>query len=347
MIIVEALMLTCLAALLATTSYCDCKRGIIPNKYLMGFGLTAVLLDAFYYATWAGSFFGLFVFNLVVTSIVGVLFYAYSLWAAGDCKLLIVVGISIPGRFYSFWGTGWGVSFYLVAFVFTLAFAFVVIETVVLGIKDKRLFEFSFGHVDWIKAFLTYLFMVGVLSFVREAVLLIAQGLIEKVPFVFVAFCFLLVLTMIRLQEKMSTKMLAMIGAVTWLALIGFTIAGLSQLHFSGSVISWVMVLLVMVLRVIADKYNYRVIPSKNVQEGQILSASTVMGFSLSRIQGLPTGMSEDLRSRITAEEAKSVQRWAASANGKPYIVIVRKIPFAVFISLGAILFISFEMVMA
>ena len=347
MIIIEALLITCLFALLATTSYCDCKRSTIPNKYLLCCGLAATLLDAVYYIMWAGSTFGLFVVNLLVLSIVGIIFYAYNLWAAGDCKLIFVVGATIPGRFYTFWGTGWGVSFYLIAFVFTLAFLYVVIESVVLGIKDKKLFQISFGHVDWIKALISYVFMVGVLSIIREIALLIVPELTEKAPFVFVAFCFILVLTMIRLQERMSAKTIAIICVVSWIALICFMIAGITQFHFSGNLISWVIVLLVMVLRLLADKYNYKVIPTKDVREGQILSASTVMSFAPSRVQGLPTGTSEDLRSRLTPDEADSVRRWASSSKGNQYIVIVRKIPFAVFISLGTVLFIIFEMVMA
>lgn len=47
--------------------------------------------------------------------------------------------------------------------------------------------------------------------------------------------------------------------------------------------------------------------------------------------QGLPTGMTEDLRSRITAEEAESIHRWKNSSLGKPFVVIVRKIPFTSF----------------
>ena len=347
MIVIEALLITCMVSLLAITSYCDCKRSTIPNKYLLCCGLAAALLDAVYYIMWAGSIFGLFVVNLLVLSIVGIIFYAYNLWAAGDCKLLFVVGITIPGRFYTFWRAGWGVSFYLIAFVFTLAFLYVVIESVVLGIKDKRLFQISFGHVDWIKALMSYVFMVGVLSIIREITLLIIPELTDRAPFVFVAFCFILVLTMIRLQEKLSAKTIAMICVVSWIALIGFMIAGITRFHFSGNLISWIIVLLVMVLRLLADKYNYKVILARDVHEGQILSASTVLSFAPSRVQGLPTGTSEDLRSRLTSEEADSVRRWASSSKGNQYIVIVRKIPFAVFISFGTILFIVFELVMA
>ena len=43
--------------------------------------------------------------------------------------------------------------------------------------------------------------------------------------------------------------------------------------------------------------------------------------------------------SYITEEEAESIRRWETSRYGQPEIVIVRKIPFAVFISIGAVLY--------
>ena len=56
--------------------------------------------------------------------------------------------------------------------------------------------------------------------------------------------------------------------------------------------------------------------------------------------------MTEDLRSRITSEEAESIHRWEKSAGGKPYVVIVRKIPFAIFIGIGTLAFLIIEVIM-
>ena len=99
-------------------------------------------------------------------------------------------------------------------------------------------------------------------------------------------------------------------------------------------------------VRLISEKYNYKTIPTSEVRKGNILSAATVMSFKPSRVQGLPTGMTEDLRSRITAEEAESIHRWKNSSLGKPFVVIVRKIPFATFISIGTIIFLLIEVIM-
>ena len=53
--------------------------------------------------------------------------------------------------------------------------------------------------------------------------------------------------------------------------------------------------------------------------------------------KGLPTTTDETTKSRITQEEADSIKRWEKSKYGKEQIMVVRYIPFAVFILIGMI----------
>ena len=81
--------------------------------------------------------------------------------------------------------------------------------------------------------------------------------------------------------------------------------------------------------------YNYKTIPTEDVTEGMVLSGTDTLFMQQSRVKGLPALSDETLRSRITAEEADSVKRWGKSKYGKSEISIVRKIPFAAFLSIG------------
>ena len=80
----------------------------------------------------------------------------------------------------------------------------------------------------------------------------------------------------------------------------------------------------------------YGTVLIKNLKPGMILSAFSSAMMQGSRVRGLPCVSSEDLRNRLTAEEVESIQRWAASRKINE-LVIVKKIPFAFFISLGFI----------
>ena len=71
-----------------------------------------------------------------------------------------------------------------------------------------------------------------------------------------------------------------------------------------------------------------------------VLSYTTVFKFTQSRVKGLPQTTSENMGSRITQEEADSIIRWADSKYGQETIVILRKIPFAIFITAGYLIYI-------
>lgn len=346
MIIVEALLLTCLLTVAALSSYTDYKRNLIPNKRLVQCTVPALVLDVIYYGFFAQDLFVLFFINFVVLSVVGIVFYSYSLWAAGDCKLLITIGLCFPGRFYSFWGSGIGASFYIVAFTFSMAFLYVVGESIVLGIKHRQLFKISFEGFDIKETILSYFSMVGALTLIGILLARAMPSLFGNSTALSVAVNFLLVLTLIRIRSRFSQRMLLIATLLMWAVLGLLSYFEYANLRFSGNILSWVIVFLVMALRMLSGKYNYKMIPTSEVQKGYILAAASVIAFKGSRVQGLPTGTTEDLRSRLTEEAAESVRRWESSSRGKPYVYIVRKIPFAIFISIGTLLFLAFEVAM-
>ena len=93
-------------------------------------------------------------------------------------------------------------------------------------------------------------------------------------------------------------------------------------------------------MRMISSEYNYKQIKTSEIKEGMVLSYATVASFSNSRVKGLPQITTEDIQSRISEAEAESIRRWECSKSGLQTITIVRKLPFACFISIGFILFI-------
>ena len=112
---------------------------------------------------------------------------------------------------------------------------------------------------------------------------------------------------------------------IIWSILQGSYTVNLDILH------NYVIVLLAIFLRYLVSGYNYEEIQTSEVKKGMVLSYATVVGFMPSRVKGLPQTTSEDMSSRITEEEAEAVRRWEKSKYGKNSIIIVRKIPFAIF----------------
>lgn len=346
MIILEAVLLTLLLVVLIYSGYTDCTNSQISNRMVLLAGSIAFAIDVLYYAIFAGEYLKLFAINLVMIAVVGFVFYAYHLWAAGDCKLILVVGLCIPGRFYSFWDIGTAPAFVIFILVFSLAFLYVIMESFVIGLKNKDLFNLSFRNIDYISVLLSYFSMVSVIMLINWGIWkLFAKALDDNLIFS-MAVSFLVVLTLSQIRNHLGKRELLYIALAGWSMIGVLVLVGQYTVNLTTDYKSWLIVFILMFLRMVAEKYNYQTIPTQSLKCGQILSAGTVLSFMPSRVQGLPTGTTEDLRSRLTQDEVDSVKRWEASKYGKPFIVIVRKIPFAVFIGIGTIVFIFLEVAM-
>ena len=160
---------------------------------------------------------------------------------------------------------------------------------------------------------------------------------------VFITACdFLAVLSLMRLKAKMDKKLVVASSVLIWSAITIVYGADFSNvIKGKISLNSWIIVLFVMLMRMISEKYNYRQIAIDELEPRMIPSACTVMQFQQSKVQNLPTCMTEDLRARLTVEQVDAIKRWKNSKNGKESIVIVKKIPFAIYISIGTILFLT------
>ena len=106
MIWMEGLMVTLVVYTAAAASWSDCRRAIIPNALIGRSIAVALVLNGLYYGIWAHEYIPLFVTNLAGMSAIAFFFYAYHLWAAGDSKMLFVIGLGIPARLFSFWKLG-------------------------------------------------------------------------------------------------------------------------------------------------------------------------------------------------------------------------------------------------
>ena len=79
----------------------------------------------------------------------------------------------------------------------------------------------------------------------------------------------------------------------------------------------------------------YEQIQTSRIKKGMILSSVSSILMQNSKIAGLPGISTEDLRNRLTEDEAESVRRWGKSTKGTKEISIVKKIPFAIFLAMG------------
>jgi hypothetical protein len=104
---------------------------------------------------------------------------------------------------------------------------------------------------------------------------------------------------------------------------------------------NYVLVIAFIIIRALVSKYNYKVIKTEDIEEGMVLSKVDTMFMHQYNIKGMPEISDETLRSRITAEEAQLIRRWGKSKHGKTEITIVRKVPFASFMSISLMIYLA------
>lgn len=340
MIFLEAFQLAVLTALFLNAALSDLRSGIVSNKSIL-FALGAGALSALpYYAFFASDCLAAYAVNLVIGIGVSLLLHAMGIWGAGDSKLLSVTVLLFPARLYCINSQSLASCFLLIAIVFIIAFIYVVADTLIVGIKQKDLFKLPKRNFDlkgYLKGFLFFFLMLalfnGVLFALLPDALLIDRTLLAAIHFV-------VILIGARLEEKANWYIVSAMAAVYAVMLLCRII------RFDLSGIDWriyIAVILLVVFRTFAGKYNYKTIPVSELKPGMILSMGSILLFAGSRVKGLPSFSTEDLKSRLSAGEVDSIGRWSKTANGQETIVIVRKIPFAVFIGAGTLLFTIWE----
>lgn len=340
MIIIEALILTVLLMVLIFCSYTDCRDSLIRNSALLKAGLIIGTLDIAYYIIYGTQYLVIFLFNTGLLAIISLMLYALKIWAGGDSKLLLLISIAIPGRLYTLNGSDNMSGILIIVFSFLSAFFIIVIHSVIIGIQSGDLFKIRMNRkIDIVRILVSYVMVVGIMQ-VFDGVMWLAFPFIMKENWMLVQtfYCMVLLMT-IYIRSSISMRHIYYTTIISWLSLIIMVASGeyVLQYKVSLSILIWAYTLLC--IRGMIEKYNYQVIPTSKVKKGDILSASTVMEFRRSRVRGLPYCMTEDLEARLTEEEADSVHRWEKSKYGNNTVIIVRKIPFAVFLTIGTLLF--------
>lgn len=334
MIINEAVLITLLVCMGIYVTITDFKQGIIQNKILLITATIGLLANVVYYALYGRPFLTAFLLNLGVMMAISIAFYALHIWAAGDSKLLMLTIFLIPARIY-YQGNDVTATVVIMIIIFSIAYLYIICESIYLGIKEKNLLQINRLKMDiksMVKQYIKCTCLVSLFGFVvRFSMPEFYNKNIELMMILN------MIIILISYNFKFFDKAVPLV-CLSIVTAISYIVTSSGEFYVDFKI--YILVLVVFVLRLFAEKYNYQTIPTNKVEKGMVLAYSTVVYFIPSTIKGLPKAKNtEDIRSRITEEEAESIKRWETSKYGQHEIVIVRKIPFAIFIATGSVIF--------
>lgn len=337
MIIVESLLFSLIIFISTAASISDLRNGNISNKLLVLGLFIGIVCDSIYYLRFERSIIGSFLVNLVIVSLISILFYGTHVWSAGDSKLSILLMLLIPGKIYSSTNNDVAPCMLIFIFIFSVGFIYVIAESVLLGIKRGDFFSLRGIQFNF-KYFITRFFSISAILF------LFSQASSMAFPIFFAENSFLILF--VNLFIILLTQGLKWLDRPIFAVFLVSICIGTALLTKAHYVINWhiyIIVAFVILLRSFAEKYNYEVVKTSEAKVGMIISLATLIRFQRSRVKGLPKYTTEDLRTKLTAEEVEAIHRWEKSKYGDETIVIVRKLPFAIIISISTILFIVTE----
>lgn len=335
MIYAEAACLTAILAIGLIGAYTDFRYGMIPNRLILtglavGMLCHAALLllgEARYYPSWI-------LCMLIADGFAFGMFWG-KLWAAGDAKLFMILFFLTPPHMFDAGQLSNGVIPFI--FIFIPAMLWILGDSLIRAIRKEPRKPKRFDMKSWAVNCVKTLIEVTMLHCIFYALL---PDFVHTQELLFVSLMMVYAYVCGN-TEFMRRWVIVLIHAAA--ALIIWLLNGWS--FTVPDYRSYLILLAVMVIQRFAGMYNYQLIPCSKVSRGMIPAAETVILFKPSRVQHLPEDASEELTAKMNEEQADAVKRWEKSALGRPYIWIVRKVPFAFMIGLGFIGWMIFRLV--
>lgn len=331
MIYIESFLISLLVVLGTYCSLCDFRKGIIPNFAVIIGAAGAIIADTAYFILAGVSQLPMFLFHVASAIIIAILMYGLKIWAGGDVKMFSVMSALIPVSLLKQNIPLPAIIIFTI--VFSLAFIYLIIQSFIFMIRKEKSYTLTpkFALIPFIACIVFIMSVQAVLRF-------ILKGIYVEYIGVFLFLNIILVLAFGRMKFLHNIVCVIICSSICAASIV----YDLFNQRVAFDYRSLLIVLLIIALRWFAGRYNYQEINTKDVKPGMVLSYTTIFQFSQSRVKGLPQTTTENMGSRISRDEANSIIRWADSKNGKDTIIILRKIPFAVFIAAGYLIYTIF-----
>ena len=330
--IIELLMVLLMFAFCIHASISDIQYGIIPNRFILIFISSAILLDCIYYSFFAPEMLISFGITMVIVVLIVTIMYVSNILAGGDCKFLTAIGLAYPaGCYVHLWGNNY--TFYLsVLFSFVAGFIYLLIDTIIVLLRRKHKINIKSvktGLLQYIMNYFTVMIYIIAINLIYTCIVsrvYPVNGLILSAIYM----CAAIGISSFKILKSRVLLIAVCIFDVA-MSLVFWIIP------ISMNIVNYILILFAVIFRLITTDHNYKEIPTGSVEKGMILAAISTITFPQSKVRGLPDISKEDLSCRLSETEAQSVRNWGNSKYGSDTVLIVRKTPFAIFITLGVL----------
>lgn len=337
LVVIQSIIALGLGTIASITDFKDKK---IYNKNIVIASIISICVYIIFWKQIETEYIFNSIINYVIALIISFCFFYFKIWAAGDAKLFLAIILMIPYSVYESSGGNVFPALNVLIVIFSVAFIYIVFETIFLWIKDDKKFEklkiYKMSKNELIDYITSYFMGYFLITFVNNIMYTFFEkfsnnnaGLILLCNMLLLMFVY----NVIEKKEKIVfVLIISLVANLIYHCIFGFFITMIN-------IKMLLIVLTIMFFRRISEEYNYEKIKIENLKDRMILSYESVLKFYGSRVKGLPQFTTENTDSRLTKEEVESIKRWSKSKKGLDEIVIVRHLPFAPFMLCGEIIF--------
>ncbi len=332
--IIEMVLLFLYVVVAFYSTYTDFKQGTVKNKFLLISFLLALVLDAVYYYL-NSDFIKCFGVNQVIVFVVSFLLFKIGVWGGGDGKLLMCLSLIYPARFYIYEIEN-SPFIYVLILSFSISFVYLAIDSIINLLKGKNNIR-TIDFKDCINfEAIKNMVIVFMFFYIFDYTLCTIFNLLKfNDVYLIIQFLNIAVVMYCNFRFINNEKMVFCISFIFFLLIL----ISMKYVNYEFNILNVLLITFIMIAKSVAGQFNYTKIKSDELTKGMILSKYSTMLMIPSKIKNLPTSINEDMNSRLTLEEVEACKKWSNSKKGKDEFIIVRKMPFAAFISISSIIY--------
>jgi len=320
----------------------DARRGKVYNKILIiGFVMSLPFVTSYYYL-FHMSLLRVYLQNCAFTAILCVLLYASRIWAAGDAKLVCLLVFTLPLGIYAGFASLFP-ALYLFVAVFSIAYLYVILESVVLSVKHvsqvkTRLIQQFGSKPKLLNHAAPFTAAMLLSSLASKIIRYFDASFYHNNPVIVPITVFMLLMVTFSLIKKgywlMSAALLFANGA--------FAVLSKDAADLRAFIPATIITVFFIAARFIAGTFNYKLIKQDDLKPGMVLSLASAMYLAVQK-DSIIVKTDETTKSRLTEEQVSMLKNWRqplhlpGGAENDLQFSIVRLMPFSAFVLLGVV----------
>lgn len=330
MVIAEYTLLLLMFCLGVIAAVSDIRTGIISNKIIAWFALCGVVTDTIYYGMLAPDTIEIFFLNVVSTTVISFCLYYTHAIAGGDCKLIPVLSLLYPAGMYLEYGGSSITLFTALCFAIFFGYLYMLFAAIWKLVTGESHINKAYV-INTVKVFAKSYFRATLFVMILNMFFaIIDRNFLHVDAWIVWVSCIITAWISGRVRIFRNRVLIGLVLAAD----LGLAIY-LKVIPFSLNPRTYLFTVVLLLCQMMIRTNLYEQIQTSRIKKGMILTSVSSILMQNSKIAGLPGISTEDLRNRLTEDEAESVRRWGKSTKGTKEISIVKKIPFAIFLAMG------------